>query len=75
MTVKIHNVTVDAGNAYAQSVWWTQVVGWEPDPDDPNEPRPHPLLDRPGRRVMTATNPMCHNDIPSWAGMRPGSQR
>jgi len=38
MTVKIHNVTVDAGNAYAQSVWWTQVVGWQPDPNDPNEP-------------------------------------
>lgn len=38
MTVKIHNVTVDAHNAYAQSIWWTQVVGWKPDPNDPNEP-------------------------------------
>lgn len=38
MTVKIHNITVDAKNAYAQSLWWSQVVGWTPDPDDPNEP-------------------------------------
>lgn len=38
MTFKIHNVTVDARNAYAQSLWWTQVTGWEQDPDDPNEP-------------------------------------
>jgi predicted enzyme related to lactoylglutathione lyase len=38
MTVKIHNVTVDAHDAYAQSVWWTQVIGWQQDPNDPNEP-------------------------------------
>jgi hypothetical protein len=38
MTVKIHNYTVDARNAYAQSLWWTQVVGWQQDPEDPNEP-------------------------------------
>ena len=38
MTVRIHNVTVDAHNACAQSVWWTQVIGWEQDPNDPNEP-------------------------------------
>lgn len=38
MTVKIHNITVDAHDAYAQSLWWTQVVGWQQDPDDPNEP-------------------------------------
>src|SRR5687768_3764145 len=38
MTVRIHNITVDAGNAYAQSLWWTQVIGWQPNPDDPNEP-------------------------------------
>jgi predicted enzyme related to lactoylglutathione lyase len=38
MTVKIHNITIDAHNAYAQSIWWTQVVGWEQDPEDPNEP-------------------------------------
>jgi hypothetical protein len=38
MTVKIHNYTVDARNAYPQSLWWTQVVGWQQDPDDPNEP-------------------------------------
>jgi predicted enzyme related to lactoylglutathione lyase len=38
MTVKIHNVTVDAHNAYAQSLWWTQVIGWAQDANDPNEP-------------------------------------
>ncbi|MEU7819302.1 VOC family protein [Catellatospora sp. NPDC049133] len=38
MTVKIHNVTVDARDAYAQSLWWTQVTGWQEAPDDPNEP-------------------------------------
>jgi catechol 2,3-dioxygenase-like lactoylglutathione lyase family enzyme len=38
MTVKIHNVTVDAADAYAQSIWWTQVIGWKENPDDPNEP-------------------------------------
>ncbi|HEX6684654.1 MAG TPA: VOC family protein [Candidatus Limnocylindrales bacterium] len=31
-------MTVDAANAYQQSLWWTQVVGWQQDPDDPNEP-------------------------------------
>jgi predicted enzyme related to lactoylglutathione lyase len=38
MTVKVHNYTVDARDAYAQSLWWTQVVGWQQDPEDPNEP-------------------------------------
>ncbi len=38
MTVKINKVTVDAQDAYAQSLWWTQVTGWQPDPNDPNEP-------------------------------------
>ena len=38
MTVKIHNITVDAQDAYAQSLWWTQVTGWPENPDDRNEP-------------------------------------
>lgn len=38
MTVKIHNYTVDARDAYTLSLWWTQVTGWQEDPDDPNEP-------------------------------------
>jgi hypothetical protein len=38
MTVKIHNMTVDAANAYAQSLWWSQVTGWQEAPDDPNLP-------------------------------------
>jgi predicted enzyme related to lactoylglutathione lyase len=39
MTVKIHNMTVDARDSYAQSLWWTQVTGWQPNPDDANEPQ------------------------------------
>lgn len=38
MTANIHNVTVDAINAYQQSIWWSGVVGWQQDPNDPNEP-------------------------------------
>jgi hypothetical protein len=38
MTVKIHNITVDARDAYAQSLWWTRVTDWQEAPDDPNLP-------------------------------------
>jgi predicted enzyme related to lactoylglutathione lyase len=38
MTVRIQKISVDAHNAYAQSVWWTKVTGWQENPDDPNEP-------------------------------------
>ncbi len=38
MTVKIHNITVDTRDAYAQSLWWTQAIGWQQAADDPNEP-------------------------------------
>ena len=38
MVSYLSHVTVDARDAYAQSVWWTQVLGYAEDPDDSNEP-------------------------------------
>ena len=34
----VSHLTIDAHDAYAQSVWWAQVLGYAEDPDDPNEP-------------------------------------
>ena len=38
MTSRIAHTTVDARDAYAQSHWWSEVLGWSQDPEDPNEP-------------------------------------
>jgi Glyoxalase-like domain len=38
MTSRISHTTVDAHNAYRQSVWWSQVLDMQEDPEDPNEP-------------------------------------
>ena len=38
MTSHISHVTVDSRNAYAQSVWWAEVLGMAEDRDDPNKP-------------------------------------
>jgi catechol 2,3-dioxygenase-like lactoylglutathione lyase family enzyme len=38
MTCRISHTTVDAQNAYRQSVWWAEVLGMHEDPNDPNEP-------------------------------------
>jgi predicted enzyme related to lactoylglutathione lyase len=38
MVCVLSHVIVDARDAYAQSVWWAQVLGYAEDPDDPNEP-------------------------------------
>jgi hypothetical protein len=38
MTSRISHIAVDAHDAYAQSVWWGQVLGRHEDPDDPSEP-------------------------------------
>jgi hypothetical protein len=38
MTLAISHTTVNALDAYAQSVWWADLLGWAEDPDDPNEP-------------------------------------
>ena len=38
MTSRISHTTIDSRDAYAQSVWWSQVLGMQEDPRDPNEP-------------------------------------
>ena len=38
MTSRISHTTIDARDAYAQSVWWGRVLGMSEDPEDPNEP-------------------------------------
>lgn len=38
MTSRISHTTFNARNAYAQSLFWSQVLGWTEVPDDPNEP-------------------------------------
>ena len=38
MVSYLSHLTVDSHDAYAQSVWWSQVLGFAEDPDDPNEP-------------------------------------
>ena len=38
MTSRISHTSVDSRDAYAQSVWWGQVLGFSEDPRDPNEP-------------------------------------
>ena len=38
MTAVISHTTIDSRNAYAQSVWWAEVLGFAEDPKDPNLP-------------------------------------
>ncbi|HVC74474.1 MAG TPA: VOC family protein [Mycobacteriales bacterium] len=38
MTAVISHTTIDAADAYAQSLFWATVLGYAQDPDDPNEP-------------------------------------
>ena len=38
MTSRISHTAIDAIDAYAQSVFWSQVLDFVADPDDPNEP-------------------------------------
>ena len=38
MTSRISHTTVDSHDAYAQSVWWAEVLGMAEDPEDRNEP-------------------------------------
>ena len=38
MTSRISHIAVYSANAYAQSVWWAEVLGMAEDPEDPNEP-------------------------------------
>ena len=38
MTSVISHTTFDSLDAYTQSVFWAEVLGFAEDPDDPNEP-------------------------------------
>jgi predicted enzyme related to lactoylglutathione lyase len=38
MALRISHLSVDAHDAYAQSRWWAEVLGWSEDPEDPNLP-------------------------------------
>jgi predicted enzyme related to lactoylglutathione lyase len=38
MAVRISHTTIDARDAYRQSVWWGELLGFAEDPDDPNLP-------------------------------------
>lgn len=38
MTSRISHTSFDARNAYAQSLFWSRVLDWTEDPDDPNLP-------------------------------------
>lgn len=36
--IEIRSVTVDCADPYRQALWWSEVTGWQEDPDDPNNP-------------------------------------
>lgn len=38
MTLRISHTSVDSRNAYEQSRWWSEVLGYSEDSDDPNLP-------------------------------------
>lgn len=38
MTCRVSHTSVDSRNAYAQSLFWAEVLGYHQNPADPNEP-------------------------------------
>jgi hypothetical protein len=54
MTSRISHTTVDALDAYAQSVWWSAVLDFTEDPDDPNRPGDElcPIMSRDRSQVL-----------------------
>ena len=54
MTSRISHTTVDAVDAYAQSVWWAKVLDFIDDPEDPNEPGHElcPIMSRDRSQVL-----------------------
>jgi predicted enzyme related to lactoylglutathione lyase len=38
VAARISHLSIDAGDAYAQSLFWAAVLGFAQDPDDPNRP-------------------------------------
>ena len=35
---EIRSITVDCTDPYRQALFWSEVTGWQEDPDDPNNP-------------------------------------
>lgn len=35
---EIRSIAVDCADPYLQAKWWSEVTGWQEDPDDPNSP-------------------------------------
>jgi catechol 2,3-dioxygenase-like lactoylglutathione lyase family enzyme len=53
MASRISHTSFDAINAYAQSLFWSQVLGFIEDPDDPNQPgHAECLIMSPDRRQL-----------------------
>ena len=53
MASRISHTSIDALNAYAQSLYWSQVLGFIEDPDDPNQPgHAECLIMSPDRRQL-----------------------
>jgi Glyoxalase-like domain len=54
MTSRISHTTVDATDAYAQSVWWAKTLDFIEDPDDPKEPGHElcPIMSRDRSQVL-----------------------
>ncbi len=36
--LNIRSITVDCTDPYRQALFWSEVTGWQEDPDDPNHP-------------------------------------
>jgi Glyoxalase-like domain len=34
----MRSITVDCADPYRQALFWSEVTGWQEDPDDPNNP-------------------------------------
>jgi predicted enzyme related to lactoylglutathione lyase len=36
--LSVRSITVDSADPYRQALFWSEVTGWQEDPDDPNNP-------------------------------------
>lgn len=51
MTVRIRSITMDCADHYRLAQFWSDVTGWQEDPDNPNHPGdPESLLVSPDRQ-------------------------
>jgi hypothetical protein len=52
MTVRIQSITIDCADHYRLAEFWSQVTGWQEDPENPNRPDdPESLLVSPDRQL------------------------